>query len=257
MRGRRPTICVALLFSACRPDEGGETAGPALLEMQADQVIVGMDYTITRDGLRRGRLLADTAYFFDGQSEIQLRGVNATFFDADGREISTLTSRQGVFHTETEDMEATGQVIVHDLRDNQRLETEPLNYAAAEELISTDAEFVLYQGSTTFRGTGFTSDPGMDQTIMNQPSGVSAGVRQPLASRPEPAQAGSDTADTALDSLVEDAGAPADSASVPADSGGVAAPDSLVTPQDTTSTAQVTIRLSPQTTIGGGRGSSD
>jgi len=223
---------LCLTLGACQPDEAGETAGSDLLDMQADQVIIGMDYTITSDGLRRGRLLADTAFYFDGQAEIQLRQVNATFYDADGGEVSRLESESGVFYTETEDMQATGHVVVIDLREDQRLETESLLYSAQADIISTDADFVLQQGNTTFEGTGFSSDPSMNRTRMNQPSGVSQGMRQPVAGTPATVSAGADTSTVPPDSLPENAGLPADSTGASPDPGSVPA-DSGQTVQDT------------------------
>jgi LPS export ABC transporter protein LptC len=239
---------VCTVLAACQPEETGETAGPALLEMQADQVIIGMDYTITSDGLRRGRLLADTAYYFDGEAEIQLRKVFATFYDTDGAEVSRLESKAGVFYTETEDMEATGRVVVIDLRENQRLTTESLFYSARADLISTDADFVLQQGSTTFRGTGFSSDPGMNRTQMNQPSGVSQGMRQPVAGAPAAVPETRDTGTVLPDSMVEGTAAPADSTGTPPETSEPtvvpAVIDTSSVPADTGRAEQDTLRSS-------------
>jgi len=216
--------------------------------MQADQVIIGMDYTITSDGLRRGRLLADTAYYFDGQAEIQLRKVFATFYDADGGELSRLESKAGIFYTETEDMQATGHVVVIDLREDQRLTTESLIYSAKADMISTDSDFVLQQGNTTFRGTGFSSDPSLNRTRMNQPSGVSQGMRQPVAGAPVAAPVSTDTGTMLRDSLVAGAAVPpGDSTAALPEPGEPVVPDTSSVPADTGQTVLDTLRSAGRT----------
>ena len=241
---------LCLMLGACQPDDAGETAGPDLVDMQADQVIIGMDYTITSDGLRRGRLLADTAFYYDGEAQIQLRKVNATFYDADGGEVSRLESESGVFYTETEDMQATGHVVVIDLQEDQRLETESLFFSAQADIISTDDDFVLRQGNTTFEGKGFSSDPSMNRTRMNQPSGVSQGIRQPIAGAPVTVPAGGDTSTVSPDSLPESAVIPGDSTVAAADPGVGVPPDTSSVPADTGQTVQDTLPASANRTGG-------
>lgn len=166
-------------LAACGPPDRMETAGPPLLTLDADQVIVGMDHFMTREGLRRAHLLADTAYFLSDSPLIRLRPVDVTFFDADGQEISRLTAAEGRYDTRSNDMQASGHVVVVDRRQNRRLETERLNYVAAEDRLRSDVAFTFYTGKQILRGRGFVSDPNLDTVRVVQPSGVADTVLSP------------------------------------------------------------------------------
>lgn len=180
MTRRALLVIVGLAVAAgCRPDETEEVAGADLLGMDADQVMIGMDHFVSRDGLLRARLLADTAFTFEDAAEIRLRGVDVKFFDERGAEISALSGRRGVYHTGSRDMEMKEDIVVLDRRESRRLETEELLYDASSDRLSSDVEFVLYRGNTVVRGTGFVSDPGLDTVEVVQPSGVSEGMAAP------------------------------------------------------------------------------
>ena len=125
MKARLLLMVIGLLvIVACRPDETEEVAGDELLGMDADQVMIGMDHYVTRDGLLRARLLADTAFTFEDAAEIRLRGVDVKFFDETGAEISALSGRRGIYHTGSRDMEMMENIVVLDRRESRRLETE-------------------------------------------------------------------------------------------------------------------------------------
>lgn len=163
---------VVVAGAACRNEEPAPTAGPDLLAMNADQVVIGMQHLQTRDGLRRAFLEADTAWFLRDSSLVRLRPVEVTFFDGAGGEVSDLTARDGVYDMRTGDMEAAGAVVVRSRREFQRLETERLRYDAGADLLRTDTAFVLYRESSTLRGEALVSDPGLDSTRVTRPSAV-------------------------------------------------------------------------------------
>ncbi|MEO6057097.1 MAG: hypothetical protein ABIQ49_09690, partial [Gemmatimonadales bacterium] len=48
----------------------------------ADQVLEGFSHYVTKDGVRRSRVEADTAYFFENTQVTQLRKIRVVFFDA-------------------------------------------------------------------------------------------------------------------------------------------------------------------------------
>ena len=170
----RRLLLAALLVGgvACRNEAPAPTAGSDLLAMNADQVVIGMEHLLTRDGLRRAFLRADTAWFLRDSSLVRIQPVEVTFFDGAGREVSDLTARRGVYDMRTGDMEAEGTVVVRSRREFQRLETERLRYDAAEELLRTDTTFVLYKESSTLRGEALVSDPGLDSTRVTRPTAV-------------------------------------------------------------------------------------
>lgn len=165
--------------TACRRENQVETASPDLLSLDADMALLGMEHYMTRDGLRRAHLLADTAYFLQDSSKVRLRPVNVTFFDGEGHEVSELTAREGLYNMRTNDMEVRGEVVVLSRRDFQRLETARLTYSAREDQLRSDTSFVLYQGNTVLRGTGLVSDPDLRKARVTQPSAVVENPRAP------------------------------------------------------------------------------
>lgn len=175
---RRPALLwpslLALLLAAtgCREDEPAPTAGPDLLAMDADQVVIGMEHLVTRDGLRRASLRADTAWFLQDSSLVRLRPVEVVFYGAGGREVSDLTAGEGIYDMRSSDMEARGDVVVSSRGEFQRLETERLLYDAAQDLLRTDTAFVLYKENSTIRGAALVSDPALDSTRVTRPSAI-------------------------------------------------------------------------------------
>src|SRR2546423_4988648 len=78
----------------------------------ADQVLVQMSTYITGEGIVRARVRADTAYMYSNTQSAELRGVHVTFYDDRGTQTSTLTSREGTYHTRSGEMEARGNAVV-------------------------------------------------------------------------------------------------------------------------------------------------
>jgi LPS export ABC transporter protein LptC len=160
-------------IAACSGDDAGAVAGAELLELGAEQVAIDVRHILTSDGVLRAQLLADTAFFLNEESLVRFRGVRVHFFGDVGEEVSVLTAEEGVVNLQTEDMEATGRVVVVDREQSERLETETLEYLAESNQLSSDVEFTFYRGSNTIRGQGFVSDPGLDTVHVTQPSAVS------------------------------------------------------------------------------------
>lgn len=186
----RSSVCLfmAALVSAtaCAPDETPPTAGPEVLREGVDMVLIDMEHYLTRQGVRRGRLLSDTAEYLS-ENEIHLRPVELTFFDDEGREVSLLTADFAVFNEVSEDMEATGNVVVLDRRDDGRLETEQIRYVKQEDRLYGDRQFVYESngGRTVMRGDSFESDPGLDRIEQTRPAGSSEPRIDTLSVEPE------------------------------------------------------------------------
>lgn len=143
----------------------------------ADQVMFGARSLITERGLLRAEMLADTALFFDENTRVELRGVNATFHNSTGAKSTTLTSRRGMYDTRRSGMQARGNVVVLSV-DGRRLTTQHLNYDAALDEISSDSAFVLTEPGRKLEGIGFKSDPGMQNFRVLRNARGSAGTVQ-------------------------------------------------------------------------------
>ena len=265
-------------LAACGSDDGPPTAGEPLPQ-GVDTAVRGMRTFITRDGIRRALVEADTAEWRVG-NQIHMRAMTLTFFDLSGLESTEVTSENGIFFQLTGDVEAEGRVVVEDRVDDQRLETERLDYRHVDGRLYGETAFRLLHDTegVTLQGTGFESDPALDSVIvLNQEGEMRPGVAFSEAV-PLPAVPAGDTAEAAAepaagepaavdpaalpvpgDSTIADldpavgvdaAAAPPDSLEAPADTAAAAPPDSVEAPPDTTAavTPPDSVEAPPDTT---------
>ena len=163
----------------------------------ADQMMFGIRTILTDQGVRNAELEADTAFFFDENTRIELRGVKLTFHTRTGERNSVLTSREGTYNTRQSQMEARGNVVVVS-EDGRRLTSEQLKYEQMRNEISSDSAFVLTEPGRRLEGIGFTSDPNMNnvrvQRLIEGQGAVSTGdLGQPRPAGP-PTRPTGDTA---------------------------------------------------------------
>lgn len=163
-----------LLLAGCGDEEEKvEVAGPDLVELGADQVMIGLTHNMTRDGVLQGKLRADTAYVFNDQSTVRLRRVDVTFYDGRGLPDTRLTADSGRYNLQTGDMEAHGRVVVRDTAESERLETPQLLYEALPNELRTDTTFVWHRGPDVVRGSGLVTDPSLDNIRIQEPAASS------------------------------------------------------------------------------------
>src|SRR4051812_5073048 len=82
--------CIA--SGACSPKTQPPVATHSPLADSADQVMYGVTFNLTDKGIQHGELHADTAYFFDENTRIELEKVHTTFFTVTGAKNAVLTS---------------------------------------------------------------------------------------------------------------------------------------------------------------------
>jgi len=137
----------------------------------ADQTLLKVRHIITRDGVQKSLVEADTAYYYEGSQTFELRGVTVTFYDADGTPTSTLTANEGTYQTMTGVMEGRGRVVVRSTDGSRVLKSEQLNYDPGRNEISSEVFYTYDQGSNHLEGIGFTSDPNIQRTKTGSPRG--------------------------------------------------------------------------------------
>lgn len=167
------------LAAACAEEEEPEPAGPDFGELEADQVMVGVEHYMTRDGVRQAHLTADTVYLLDEGATAHLRHFTVDFFDEQGARTSVLEAVDGIYDMQQGDMRATEDVVVTDSAASQRLLTEVLLYDASTGKLHSEVDFVLLRGRDTIRGTGFVTDPGLDSLTTRRPSMISPPSGEP------------------------------------------------------------------------------
>lgn len=173
-------ITTAIVATSCTSDsKRPPVSGRATLADSADQVMYGAKFNLTDQGVLHAQLLADTAYFFDDNTRVELLHVNSTFFTSVGVKNAVLTSHRGTYHTVSGLMEAFGDVAVNS-EDGRRLQTPQLKYDQGRNEISSDSAFVLTEPSRRLEGIGFRSDPNLQNIhILKMLSGTAGAVTIP------------------------------------------------------------------------------
>ena len=162
----RGWIVVVILASACGQDQASTGELPSIFAEGADQVLLGVEHYLTREGVRTARVLADTAYTYEGVAQMDMRGLRIEFFDEEGLEDAVLTSASGIYDLESGDLTVRGRVVV-DARledgERSRLETDSLVYTAEGKQLTTDASWVLSHGDGSVeRGNGLVTTSSLE-----------------------------------------------------------------------------------------------
>jgi LPS export ABC transporter protein LptC len=177
---------------ACSTKKQPPVATHSPLADSADQVMYGARFNLTDKGLQRAQLQADTAYFFEDNTRIELEPVHTTFFTATGAKDAVLTSLRGTYNSRTTNMVARKNVVVVS-EDGRRLTTQELIYNQQLNQISSDSAFVMTEPNRRLEGIGFRSDPNMKNIqILKGASGMAKGVStEPAPTAPTPPSASS------------------------------------------------------------------
>ena len=157
--GRVVRGVAAVLLAACDQSVSTPLAGGELQQMQADQVVFAMQSYITTSGVREGSIRADTAYVFQDSAVVDLRGMEVTFYDEEGRARATVNGRVGEWNQDTDRMVARGDVVLLVHQDGSRIESEEIHYDPTNDRIWSDSATTRTdaQGAVT-RGSAFESD---------------------------------------------------------------------------------------------------
>jgi LPS export ABC transporter protein LptC len=161
-------LATAALITACTGSDepAGAAEQPSVFASGADQVMVGVEQYLSREGIRRGVLHADTAYTYDDASRIEMRRLEIRFFDDAGADLGLLTAQRGEYELAVGDMTVHGEVSLRGRLQSATpsvLETDSLVYDAADDKLSTDATWTLtHPDGTVEQGRGLVTDPSLE-----------------------------------------------------------------------------------------------
>jgi LPS export ABC transporter protein LptC len=154
----------------------GEPARPVstLAEVDsADMQMLHFGYNVTRNGIRRSRLEADTAWFFDTRQVSVLHHVKATFFNDAGSPKATLTADRMDYNMRDGSMRAEGNVSLVGPA-GERLTTSVLVFDVNRNTLSSDKPFLLLRGAERLEGSGFNADADFSRFQGGRLRGVTA-----------------------------------------------------------------------------------
>lgn len=154
------TVLGASVIAGCNRKTAPPVAARSALADSADQVMFGTKFNLTDNGLARAQLEADSAFFFDDNTRIEMRNVATTFFTTSGARDAYLTSKRGTYNSRMGTMIARDSVVVV-TEEGRRLVTNELKYDQQVNEVSTDKAFLLTEPGRSLEGVGFRSDPNM------------------------------------------------------------------------------------------------
>ena len=160
-------LLVALAGAGCQEEAVRPTATVQPTDT-ADQVLFGMEHYITDEGIRRSRVIADTAYLYEGSQIADMRKVHVTFYDRGGVETSTIDADAGIYQMRDGSMKARGHVVAT-TPDGRRLTSDVLNYDSKKNEISSDQAFTYDGADGHLVGDGFRSDPDFRNVATGKP----------------------------------------------------------------------------------------
>ncbi len=106
------------------------------LPANADLSLQDIQYTETSEGVRRWTLTAKSGAYEAGQGKSAVQDMRLEFFDKQGQEQMVLTADQGVWLSETGEIEAQGNVVAK-TTEGYTLYTEQLAYSSETDQITT------------------------------------------------------------------------------------------------------------------------
>lgn len=171
---RAAFLTAAVALGACGDDLNTPVADEQLQSMEADYVAFGMVSFVTANGIREGRVEADTAYIFEDTGLANLHQMNIVFFDETGRERATVEGVSGELNRETNRMVARGDVELFIHADSSTLESQEIYYDPELDRVWSDSTTTrIMKDGTVTSGTAFESDMSFENIrIENARGGV-------------------------------------------------------------------------------------
>jgi len=161
--------------AACSEELNTPVANQELQSMESDAIAFGRVSFSTDNGIRQGRVEADTAYVFEDTGLAELHGMNIVFYeDETGQEQATVEGIRGEWNRETNRMVARGDVVLLVHADSSTIESQELYYDPGLGRIWSDSATVrtLKDGTVT-SGSAFESDMSFENIrIENARGGV-------------------------------------------------------------------------------------
>ena len=160
MRVLFAALAVVIIAASCRKSTNPPVVGEVSLADSADQIIFDGRFFVTKNGINRGEMRADTIFVFNDQSVFVLRAVNGAFTTETGAPNGTIRGDRGHYDRRNRILDGYGNVVVTSTK-GERLNSNHLRYSEMKDEISSDSAFTIVRGSDVQRGVRFISDPNL------------------------------------------------------------------------------------------------
>lgn len=126
-----------------------------LQQTKATLSIQNFHHTATQDGRKEWSIEANSASLFSDQNIAKLFNISASFFLKDGETI-LLTADNGILHTDTNNLNLSGHVIIK--FSEYMMSTETLNYIHSSHIINIDAPIMITGNSMMLKANAMSYD---------------------------------------------------------------------------------------------------
>ena len=141
-----------------------ETAGLKSAIQSAAKMSLGkLHHTATRDGVIEWSLDASSAKLLDEKKQLILDDLSVVFYMKDGKK-AYLTAEKGFLHTESNDIEVAGNVVVKN--DNYVLKTEKLNYEHTRRILFSNVSVEISSDSEKLTADSISFDLNTKKTML-------------------------------------------------------------------------------------------
>ena len=155
-------LLTLLFFTGC-----SNRAKPVALDIPKGVVTMkGLKLTQTSEGKLTFQIIAEEANIYQSDNLIKFYKVKAKYFRL-GKEASNLISDEGLLNTATNDIQASGHVLLKS-SEGSLLETEQLNWVNKGGGVYTDKAVRVTKGGNVMTGIGLKTDMALENVIIRK-----------------------------------------------------------------------------------------
>ncbi len=141
-----------------------ETDGlKSAIQSTAKMSLGKVHHTATRDGVIEWSLDANSARLLDKKKQLILDDLSVVFYIKDGKD-AHLTAEKGLLHTDSNDIEVTGNVVVRN--NNYVLKTKKLNYEHTRRILFSNVSVELSSDSKKLTADSMSFDLNTKKTML-------------------------------------------------------------------------------------------
>lgn len=154
-------LVVLAALGGCSLDYEDSIAPETLAESIPDLVLENMEHVIVSDGRITARLEASHAVEYDKRNETSLQDVHFREIGKDGEVQTEVWADRAVWHRDTENAEATGDIYLYSHKEKAEVLAQSLHWTKADRVLEADpGDDVLLRrdDGSELEGTGFRAD---------------------------------------------------------------------------------------------------
>jgi len=162
-------FCALVFMSSCRED-----VDPSQLENYEGPTRVShhIEMLHSDSAIVRTKLMGDLQLEFpNGDFEFP-EGIEIHFFEIDGEVSSTIQADKGFYDRKEDLYRGEGDVRVHNLLKDQKLNSEELFWNPVEKMIYTEKFVTVQEKGRIINGTGLEADEGFNDYTIKKPTGI-------------------------------------------------------------------------------------